>query len=153
MNWYVLCTKPGSEIKTVALLTSIGVIAFCPTYKYLKQYSDRKKKIEKPLISSYVFVKSNEKDRAKVFSIMNVKRYLFWMGKPAIVREEEIESLKKGVNSFDNMLQISELSKGNTIKIPNGLFKGINGEVFSISRNKIKLKLASVGLFMTTTLA
>ena len=153
MKWYVLCTKPGSEIKTAAALKSIGIISFCPTYNYIKQYSDRKKKVEKPLISSYVFVKTDEKDRTKVFSIMNVKRYLFWLGKPAIVREEEIESLKKGINSFDNMLQISKVSRGSKIKIPNGLFKGITGEVFSISRNKIKLKLASVGLFMTTTLA
>ena len=153
MNWYVICTKPNTELKVASQLNSLGINAFCPSYSYVKKYSDRKKKVEKPLISSYVFVKTDEKDRAKVFSIMNVKRYLFWLGKPAIVREKEIESLKKGINSFDNMLEISKVSRGSKIKIPNGLFKGTTGEVFSISRNKIKLKLASVGLFMTTTLA
>jgi len=61
----------------------------------IKQWSDRKKKTETPLIASYVFVNIEEKNRNDVFDIPGVVRYLFWLGKPAIVREVEILALKE----------------------------------------------------------
>ena len=60
---------------------------------------------------------------------MNVKRYLFWLGKPAIVREEEIESLKKGINSFDNMLGVFWEGVGGYLEVCLGGFWRVVGGV------------------------
>ena len=94
MKWFVIYTKPQFEIKVEQTLQNIGIRAYCPVYKQIKQYSDRKKKVLKPLLRSYVLVNINDKDRDKVFSVPGVVRYLFWLGKPAIVREEEIELME-----------------------------------------------------------
>ena len=95
MNWYAIYTKPRNEKKVVANIQSLGIEAYCPTISVVKQWSDRKKTIIQPLLSSYVFVKLDEKDRSLVFQVPGVVRYLFWLGKPAIVREQEIQAMKE----------------------------------------------------------
>ena len=55
-KWFVLYTKPHQEIKIAEQLKEIGVSSYCPTVTVVKQYSDRKTKITKPLMPSYVFV-------------------------------------------------------------------------------------------------
>ena len=68
-KWFVLYTKPHQELKVVQKLKEIGISSYCPTVKLIKQYSDRKKKVIKPLISSYVMVFIEENKRNDVFSI------------------------------------------------------------------------------------
>ena len=151
MKWFVLYTKPNFEIKVAEGINSLGINAYCPTYTQIKQYSDRKKKVQKPLLPSYVLVQSLDKDRPKVFDIRGAVRYLFWLSKPAEVREEEIELLKSNLKGdYDDVL-ISKLSKGKEYTIPFGTFKGQSGRVSDISKNKLKLELPSLGLFVTLT--
>ena len=52
MKWFVLYTKPQFELKVAKSLKSLGIQAYCPVYKHIKQYSDRTKKVEKPLLKS-----------------------------------------------------------------------------------------------------
>ena len=68
MKWYVVCTKRNYEIRVSNALNAIGINSYCPVIHQVKQYSDRKKKVEKPLIPSYVLVNIPEKDRVKIFS-------------------------------------------------------------------------------------
>ena len=98
MKWFVLYTKPNFEIKVAEGINLLGINAYCPVYTKIKQYSDRKKKVQKPLLPSYVLVKLLDEDRPKVFDIRGAVRYLFWLGKPAEVREEEIQMLKSNLN-------------------------------------------------------
>ncbi len=90
MTWFVLYVKPQNEIKVGKALTALGIEVFCPTKKEVRQWSDRKKTVEVPLFKSYVFVKLEAQNRNQVFSVPGVVRYLFWLGKPAVVRDEEI---------------------------------------------------------------
>jgi transcription antitermination factor NusG len=62
----------------------------------VRQWSDRKKKVVVPLFNSYVFVQVADSDRSLVFQSVGAVRYLFWLGKPAIVRDEEIGTIKSG---------------------------------------------------------
>ena len=80
-KWFVLYTKPNQEIKVVDGLNKMGIECYCPTTKVIKQYSDRKKKILKPLMPSYVLVFIEDSKRNNVFSVFGVVRYLFWQGK------------------------------------------------------------------------
>ena len=149
MKWFVLYTKPNFEIKVAEGINLLGINAYCPVYTKIKQYSDRKKKVIKPLLPSYVLVKLLEEDRQKVFSINGVVRYLFWLGKPAEVKEEEIELLKSNLKgNYDDAL-ISKLVKGKEYTIPSGPLKGQTGTVLDIVKNKLRLELPSLGLFVT----
>jgi transcriptional antiterminator RfaH len=153
MKWFVLYTKPNYELKVAEGINSLGIHAYCPTYTQIKHYTDRKKKVQKPLLPSYVMVQLAEQDRPKVFAIPGVVRYLFWLGKPAEVREEEIVLLKKNLSGIFDEVRISKLSIGKEYTIPSGPFKGQTGTVVDILKNKLRLELPSLGLFVTLSKA
>ena len=105
------------------------------------------------MLPSYVLVQLSEQDRPKVFSIPGVVRYLFWLGKPAIVREEEITLLKKNLTGVFDEVTISKISVGKEYTIPSGPLKGQTGTVLDVLKNKLRLELPSLGLYVTLTRA
>ena len=153
MKWFVLYTKPNFEIKVADGINAHGINAYCPTFTQIKQYSDRKKKVQKPLLPSYVLVQLSEQDRPNVFSIPGVVRYLFWLGKPAVVQEEEIELLRNNLKGVFDDAKISKLSIGKEYTIPSGPLKGQTGTVLDVLKNKLRLELPSLGLFVTLSKA
>ena len=151
MMWHVIYTKPKWEKKVADRLEKSGIEVYCPMMTQIKQWSDRKKKVETPLIPSYVFVNIEEKNRNDVFDIPGVVRYLFWLGKPAIVREVEISALKEGLKETLSAVEISAYKTGDTINISGGPFKGKEGIIKQVSKNKLQLVLKELGMLITLT--
>ena len=151
-KWFVIYTKANQEIKVTEQLNEIGISCYCPTVTIIKQYSDRKKKILKPLIPSYVFVFTEERRRNDVFSVFGVVRYMFWLGKPAVVREKEIELMKQYLNGEFQSVSLTNFTKGQLHRISEGIFAGNIGRVIEIQKNKIKLQLESLGMIVTLKL-
>jgi transcription antitermination factor NusG len=149
MKWFVLYTKPNYELKVAQGINTLGINAYCPTSIQIKYYSDRKKKVQKPLLPSYVLVQLSEQDRPKVFAIPGVVRYLFWLGKPAVVREQEIKLLRTNLNGIFDEANISKLSIGKQYTIPSGPFNGQSGIINNVLKNKLRLELPSLGLYVT----
>ena len=135
MNWYVLHTKPKHEKKVEKDLLAIGINAYCPTRTEFRVWSDRKKKIEKPVLSSMVLVRIDEKELNSVFYSKSVLKYMFWLGKRAIVRDFEIEILKQNLSSNN----IVDPKVGSTIGVT--CFGNKLGTIDKISKNKIWVSL------------
>lgn len=148
MKWFVIYTKPQFEVKVAQGLEAIGIRAYCPVFTEIKQYSDRKKKIEKPLLRSYVLVQLEDKDREQVFAIPGVVRYLFWLGKPAVVSEEEIQLMENALAGIYESISVSQLHKGAAYTIPEGPLKGQKGKVIDLLKNRVKLELPSLGVLV-----
>lgn len=146
MNWYVLYTKPKWEKKVAEKLNQIGIECYCPLITQIKEWSDRKKKIEVPLFNSYVFVQLTDKDRNSVFQIAGVVRYLFWLGKPAVVRDEEINIIKMSLKA-ENICDISvtSIQVGDRIKLETGAFSNQDAIVQEVSNTHYILVLESLG--------
>ena len=151
-KWFILYTKPNQEIKVADQLKEMNINCFCPTVTVIKNYSDRKKKILKPLLPSYVFVNIEEAKRNDVFLAFGIVRYMFWLGKPAIVRESEIELMKQYLNGVYQSVSLTKFTRGQLYKISDGLFSGKIGKVVETQRNKIKLELQSLGVIVTLRL-
>jgi len=149
MPWFVIYTKSRKEKKVAELLQKNGVEVFCPLVKLKKNWSDRKKIVETPLFNSYVFVNLPEKDRNVVFNVPGVIRYLFWLKKPAIVKDSEIENLKNILHETMDSFTIENYQIGDTIKISEGVFKGIDGVIEKQSNNKLHVILENVGIKIT----
>jgi transcription antitermination factor NusG len=149
MPWFVIYTKSRNEKKVAELLQRNGVEAFCPLIKLRKKWSDRTKIVETPLFNSYVFVNLSEKDRNVVFYVPGVIRYLFWLKKPAIVKDSEIESLKTILHETMGSFTIENYQIGETIKISEGAFKGLDGVIEKQSKNKLHVILENVGIKIT----
>ena len=139
MNWYVLHTKPRHEKKVEKDLLSIGINAYCPKQSEYRVWSDRKKKIEKPVLSSMVLVRIDEKDINNVFYSKSVLRYMFWLGKRAIIRDFEIEILKQNLSKNN----IKHPKVGSTIDIMR--FGNKQGIINKVSKNKIWVSLHDLG--------
>jgi transcription antitermination factor NusG len=145
-KWFVVYTRPQQELKVSGQLSEMGITNYCPTVTLVKQYSDRKKKVTKPLLPSYVMVKLNEKERNKVFACSGVVRYLFFLGKPAVVSASEINLMQDHLNGVYNDSKVTSLSVGDSHTITEGRFAGVSGRVVEIDNTKVKLELASLGM-------
>ena len=146
MNWYVLYTKPKWEKKVAEQLTKNGIECYCPTVIKVRQWSDRKKKVEVPLFNSYVFVQLPEADRNVVFNSPGVVRYLFWLNKPAIVRSEEIDVIKKWLNTgFDADISVAKYKVGDIVEVESGPFLSQKATVQEVNNTNYILVLESLG--------
>ena len=146
MNWYALYTKPRNEKKVEEQLHKMGLEVFCPKVSVVKQWSDRKKRVSQPLIPSYVFIKIKEQERDLVFSVSGVVRYLFFLGKPAIIKESEINAMKETLNHDFKEVGVMDLEKGQKFTIEEGTFKGQEVTFLEQKGNKIILRLESLGI-------
>jgi len=149
-HWYVLITKPRAERKVASRLIDLGLEVYCPVKTEMRQWSDRKKKVEVPVLPSMVLVKLADKDRNLVFGAAGVLRYLFWLGKPAIVREDEIDALKSAMDSGFNIVEVEQVKVGDLIEIEGlGSVKKEKGKVKYISGKRCWVVLESLGYVVT----
>ena len=146
MNWYVVYTKPKWEKKVAERLNEIGVVAYCPLISKVRQWSDRKKIVEVPLFNSYIFVQVNEKERNAIFEITGAIRYLFWLGKPAIVKEDEISAIQDWLRLPDIYeVNVGAWKKGDKIVLESGPFITQSAIVQEVKQNHYMLVLESLG--------
>ena len=99
-----------------------------------------------------MFVNIEEAKRNDVFLAFGIVRYMFWLGKPAIVRESEIELMKQYLNGIYQSVSLTNFTRGQLYKISEGLFSGKIGKVVETKKNKIKLALQSIGVIVTLRL-
>jgi len=143
-NWYVLYTRPRWEQKIYRALRDLEIEAYCPTYTEVREWSDRKKKVRCPYFKSFVFVKLEASRRDLVFRVPGVVRYLFWLGKPAVVREAEMEELHEYLDG-DGTVQLTRLSVGDAVQIYGGVLKDRQAEVDKIGKGYVELLLPVLG--------
>jgi transcriptional antiterminator RfaH len=149
MPWFVIYTKSRNEKKVAIQLEKMGIIVYCPLVTQIHQWSDRKKKVEVPLISSYVFVKLKEKDRERVIEVPGVVRYVYWLEKPAIVRDHEIAILKEWLSAEKIDAKVESLRRGDRMSVPSGVFEGKEGVVEEINKSRVQLLLVDLGMKIT----
>src|SRR5450755_3783860 len=102
-KWFVVYTKSRCEKKVADLLTRKGIEHYCPLNRVQKQWSDRKKIVIEPLFSSYVFVHIDETEQTLMRTTDGVINFVYWLGKPAIVRSEEIVAIREFLNDYKNV--------------------------------------------------
>ncbi len=146
MNWYVVYTKPKWEKKVAEQLKEKGIECYCPLITKVKQWSDRKKKVEVPLFNSYVFLQLEESDRNLAFLSSGVVRYLFWLGKPAIVKDEEIQTIKNWLDgSYIDDITVEPYQIGSKIKVLSGPFANQEATIQEVNKKQYVLVLESLG--------
>ena len=128
LSWFVVYTKTQAEKKTAERLQLAGYEVYLPLVEELKQWSDRKKKIQRPLIASVVFVRCSAAALNGVYFVPGVSRVLRYLGRPAVVQPQEILNLQILLQqAAAPEVQHMQLSPGATIEVLRGPFKGIVG--------------------------
>lgn len=153
-SWYVIYTKPRNEKKVVEQLTRLGFEVYCPMKTEVRQWSDRKKKVEIPLFNSYCFVKTNEKERKGVYEAQGFSRFVYWLGQPATIKEAEIQTIKRWLNDFSHeSITPVAFQKGDKVTIQSGPMMNQEGVVISQRGNQLMLLLPSIGFQLIVSLA
>lgn len=149
MNWYVVYTKPKWEKKVADRLNAIGVESYCPLIKKVNQWSDRKKMVEVPLFNSYIFVHLTDKERNLIFEIPGAIRYLFWLGKPAVVRDNEISAIQNWLAvPEDYQVTLDQWKIGDKIILESGPFIAQSAIIQEVKQNHYILILESLGCIL-----
>jgi transcription antitermination factor NusG len=150
-TWHVIYTKSKWELKVDSLLTKNGFESWCPVQKRERQWSDRKKIIEEPLFRSYVFVKAAKEERNQILSVNGVVNFLYFEKKPAIIRDKEIEIIKKYLGESYKSIQVVDMTNippQTRVSINNGLFMGQKGEVIKSGKRNVFVRLDSINMMM-----
>ena len=153
-KWYAIYTKPKWEKKVDQLLKEKGLESYCPLNKVCRQWSDRKKIVLEPLFISYVFVHLTESECYSVKQVDGVINLVYWLRRPAVIRDEEIEAIKQFLNTYDNVqLEKAKVNIDDTVKILSGVFMDMEGKVVEILNKAIKVILPSLGFAMIAPVA
>jgi transcriptional antiterminator RfaH len=154
MPWYVLYTKSRNEKLVAEKLHQRGFDVYCPLIKTKRKWSDRIKVVEEPLFRSYCFVNLEDHQRAQVFSIAGIVRYLFWLNKPAIVRDVEIDMIKRMLNETDHsLIRLETFSPSDRVTIKSGTFKNTEGDVINQQGKNLTVYINSLELVVKVNLS
>jgi len=150
-KWYAVVTRPKAEKKVYARLLEMNFNSYLPLVVSIKQWSDRKKRVESPLIPSYVFVKTEERNLSMILGELGVVRVFKFLKKPAVILESEIEILKILVNDSENVTVLDAVNfcKGERVKIMKGPFLGMEAECIQFQgKHRIIIRTVALGVVM-----
>jgi transcription antitermination factor NusG len=145
-KWLAIYSRPRWEKKVAQLLTEKGLECYCPLNKVRRKWSDRMKTVEEPLFKSYVFVRVNDEDRTAVRMTPGVINFVYWDGKPALIKEKEINAIKQFLNEYENVeVRQIEVEPNQRVKITRGPLMDQEGKVMEVHRKTVKIAIDSLG--------
>ena len=139
-KWFVLQTKPRKEKIVLQQIEQKKIEVYSPFIEKIRIWSDRKKKIQVPLFSGYIFIHGDESERIRAITdTIGAMKYIYFQKRPAVVSEMEIEIIKQALLSPEKIsIEEKRIKKGDLIVVSHGLFKGMKGFVNEF-RGKYKL--------------
>lgn len=148
-EWYAVYTKPRWEKKVAELLTRKKLENFCPLNKVVRQWKDRKKVIHEPLFTSYVFLRLSDVEIAAARDTEGVLNFVYWLGKPAIIKDAEINAIKDFLNKHQEVkIEKIDVNLHDNVRITGGPLKSLEGEIQEIQHKTVKVYLPSLGYML-----
>jgi len=129
-RWHAVYTRSRNEKKIAFRLQAMGIEAYVPVRKVLRQWSDRKKMVEEPLIRSYVFVKILPEQYFEVLNTPGAVRFIFFSGKAATIPDKQIDLLKLITGQNTDVVSVpNTFEQGTFVKVIGGPMTGLIGEL------------------------
>jgi transcription antitermination factor NusG len=148
-KWLAVYTRPRWEKKVNQLLTEKGLESYCPLNKVRRKWSDRVKVVEEPLFKSYVFVKVTDSDRTAVRMTNGAINFVYWDGKPAVIKEKEITAIKRFLDEYENVeARPNQLKVNQRVRITNGSLMDQEGKVLDVRHKTARVAIDSLGYIL-----
>lgn len=153
-QWLAIYTQPRWEKKVFKLLGERDIESYCPLNTVYRQWSDRIKKVEEPLFKSYVFVRVSQEEQTKVRMTPGVLNFVYWLGKPAVVRDEEIDTIRRFMNEYDDVevVPLEEIKPGSRVVISGGIMMGEEAVALKVFKNTVEVRIESIGFSLVAKL-
>jgi transcription termination/antitermination protein NusG len=130
LHWYVAHVRSRHEVTVKERLVKLGIDAFLPVIERMSRWKDRKKLLSFPLFPGYLFVRmsGNQNEKLLVLKTPGVVRFIGQTpGEPEAVPDEQIVSLRRLVESKENLDPYPYLKEGNRVRIKSGPLAGVEG--------------------------
>jgi transcription termination/antitermination protein NusG len=146
-RWFAFYTKSRQEKKVRNVLQRRGFEVFLPLQKTVRQWSDRKKKVEVPLFNSYIFVKIPEHQITKILQVPGIAWSIRHNGSPAFLREQEYELIERflATGLFVEVISQDTFEAGDSVIVADGPLKGVIGRVAAKYPGKLTVWLETLG--------
>lgn len=153
-KWFAIYTRPRWEKKVNQVLQSRGIECYCPLNKVRRKWSDRYKLIEEPLFKSYVFVKVSESERTSVRMTAGVINFVYGGGKPAVIREKEIQLIRRFLDEYENVMvrEMPSFKLHQRVRIAYGPLMDQEGEVIQVRNRQVRVAIDSLGYILIASI-
>ena len=142
MSWFVAYTRPRAEFKAQNFYSKMGIVSYVPAFSEERQWSDRLKKIKRPAISGYVFIKLDKLGYELINSNPFTRSLVKSDGVVVEIQNKEIDVLKNALDK--GLVTKADFACGDLVYIQNGPFKNKKGMIELIEKNTIVLLLNRV---------
>jgi transcription antitermination factor NusG len=146
-QWHVVYTRSRAEKKVQVELSFKNIENFLPMQKKLRQWKDRKKWVEMPLMSGYCFVHITRKEYDLVLQTSNVVCYIRFEGKAAVIPDSQIDALKQMLKQYDFEVNVSNenFAPGKKVEVIEGPMIGLQGELVEArGKNKFIIRFTQI---------
>jgi transcription antitermination factor NusG len=146
-SWFVVYTKPRWEKKVSKTLTEKGIENYCPLNKVMRKWSDRNKIVLEPLFKGYVFVRVNENHKWDIKKVDGILNYVYWLGKPARVKDTEIDTIKMFLREFHDVEVVEKnLEPDTNVIIRQGVLMNYHGVIVEVIGSRARVRIDSMGV-------
>lgn len=154
IKWFAFYTKSRHEKKVKDLLERKGFTVFLPLQKVVRQWSDRKKKVEVPLFASYIFVFIPEYHVVEVLQVPGIAWSIRHNNKPAFLQPKEYELINRFLQTglTIDISPASRFEQGDWVTVQDGPLKGAEGQVNSLHPGRLTVLLEAIGQVMRVDL-
>lgn len=144
--WYAIYTRSHYEKKVVDRLREMGIEAWVPLLKTLRQWSDRKKWVEVPLFHSYVFVRSDSNRIKQALQVNGAVYVVSFSGRPTPIPDEQIEWLRLLLASSEKFeISFDDFTFGEHITVEKGVLRGMKGKFVNFKgRNRVLVQIEAI---------
>ena len=134
-----------------SLLQEQGVEHDCPLNKVYRQWSDRRKVVLEPLFKGYVFVALADTNKWDIKKVNGILNFVYWLGKPAVVKETEIDKIKMFMEEFETVevLAKKHFAKSDSVIIKQGVFMDYKGIILEVIDNKVKVDIEGMDVTLS----
>lgn len=156
-HWHAIYVKSRSEKKVAERLEEMGIEHYLPLVTTIKQWSDRKKRVEEPLFKSYVFVFSSARQHIPILNVYGVLRFVTFEHQPVIVPANQITAIRKYIDDYEEnkkTMESSDLKEGQLVRIISGPLIGLEGKLVSAKDvRKLIVYIEAVGQYIPVSIS
>ena len=149
-QWLVAYVQSCLEKKTAQRLAAMGIECYLPVQSEIRQWSDRRKRVERLVIPMMIFVHVTPQERPLPLSLQAVSRYMVLRGEstPAVIPDEQMDRFRFMLDYSPEAVEMcsAPLAPGDAVKVIKGPLTGLEGELITVNgKSKVAVRLDMLG--------
>jgi len=149
-QWLVAYVQSCLEKKTAQRLAAMGIECYLPVQSEIRQWSDRRKRVDRLVIPMMIFVHVTPQERPLPLSLQAVSRYMVLRGEstPAVIPDEQMDRFRFMLDYSPEAVEMcsAPLAPGDAVKVIKGPLAGLEGELITVNgKSKVAVRLDMLG--------